>query len=105
MADFFVFPSHYEGLPGALIEAMFSKTTIIASNIPENLECVDSNMAHIFPVGNVSALTDTLIKAVKDPSNKIFSEKAFDYATQYFHINRIVRKYELAYKDLISFKP
>ena len=102
LADFFVFPSHYEGLPGALIEAMFSKTTIVASNIPENLECVDSNMAYIFPVGDVSALTTTLLNAVKDPSDGSFAEKAFAYAIQNFQIDGIVRKYESVYKDLVT---
>lgn len=101
LADFFVFPSHYEGLPGALIEAMFSKTTIIASDIPENMECVDTTKAYVFPVGNIPALTTSLIKAIELNSNG-YSDKAYKYALQNFQIDEIVRKYESVYKGLLN---
>lgn len=48
LADVFVFPTHYEGLPGALIEAMMSEKTIICTSIPENKECVSAQEAVFF---------------------------------------------------------
>lgn len=104
LADFFVFPSHYEGLPGALIEAMFSKTPIIASNIPENLECVDSKKALVFPVGDIEALTTTLLEATEFNRNNDSPQEAYNYALENFQIDKIVQKYESVYKDLLKIK-
>jgi glycosyltransferase involved in cell wall biosynthesis len=40
-ADFFIFPSYYEGLPGVLVEAMLARLPVVASDIPENKEILD----------------------------------------------------------------
>lgn len=48
--DVFVFPSHFEGLPGALIEAMAAGLPIIATDIPGNNELLsDSETAMLVP--------------------------------------------------------
>ena len=41
-ANCFVFPSQSEGFSGSLIEAMLTGIPIIASNIPMNLEAIES---------------------------------------------------------------
>lgn len=40
-SDVFVFPSHYEGLPGALVEAMLAGLPIVASDIPMHREFLE----------------------------------------------------------------
>jgi glycosyltransferase involved in cell wall biosynthesis len=100
-ADFFVFPSYNEGLPGALIEAMFSKTPIIASNIAENLECVDDSMALIHKKGNVRDLTSKLVEAMKEKEWRNKTELAHRKAIKDFEIGAIVKSYELTYDNLI----
>lgn len=103
VADFFVFPSHYEGLPGALIEAMMSKIPIIASDIPENLECVSSDSSMIFPVRDINALTKAMAKAQEiDWNHKI--SRAYEFACNNFDIYKITENYELAYQELLSKK-
>ncbi|HMP98981.1 MAG TPA: glycosyltransferase [Cyclobacteriaceae bacterium] len=101
LADYFVFPSHYEGLPGALIEAMFSKTPIIASAIPENIECVSSDLALFFPAGNVDALAERMLTALdcKDWQTRI--EMIYNFALQHFEINKIADQYEATYDQLL----
>lgn len=102
VADFFVFPSWYEGLPGALIEAMMSNTPIIASNIQENLECIDENCAEIFEKGNVDSLIQSLGNAVSNKEMMIVkAEKAKDIAIEKFSIRNISKEYENTYKTLI----
>jgi len=102
VADYFVFPSWYEGLPGALIEAMMSNTPIIASNIPENLECLDENCAAIFEKGNVHLLAESLNSAVfnKDLMT-LKAEIAKKRAIENFSISNIAEEYENTYKSLL----
>jgi len=38
ISDLFVFPSHYEGLPGALVEAMFAGRPVLVSDVPVHRE-------------------------------------------------------------------
>lgn len=103
LADYFVFTSHYEGLPGALIEAMMAKTPIIASDIPENLECVNSENSLIFPVGKVEVLSETMLKAQEiDWRPKL--KKAYEFASENFDINEIAREYENTYDELLENK-
>lgn len=102
-ANLFVFPSWYEGLPGALIEAMMSNTPIIASNIPENLECVDESCAVIFEKGNVESLFDSINFALANEKGlKKKSEKAMEIAIEKFSISKISQEYENAYRKLLN---
>lgn len=102
VADYFVFPSWYEGLPGALIEAMMSNTPIIASNIPENLECIDENCAEIFEKGDVNLLVKSLEKAISKKDNMILKAGiAQKKAIENFSISNIAEAYEKTYESLI----
>jgi glycosyltransferase involved in cell wall biosynthesis len=60
-ADLFVFPSHYEGFPNALAEAMAAGLPIIASNCCGNADLVvDRVNGCLFPVGNVDVLVTVM---------------------------------------------
>lgn len=104
MADFFVFPSYYEGLPGALIEAMFAKIPIIASEIPENMECINSNNALLFSVGQI----DQLLRWMKDALNitdwSLKIEDAYLFALENFEIEKVSALYETTYDELLDKK-
>src|SRR5690606_10586584 len=93
LADFFVFPSWFEGLPGSLIEAMMAGTPIIASNIPENLECVNEEIALIFRKADPGDLKTKLHWAL---DNKLeMMERAIEakrIAATKFDINYIVEE-------------
>lgn len=103
MADIFVFPSHYEGLPGALIEAMFAQKVIICSDIGENKECVSPKEAVFFKTGNVSDLADKMIKVLTDfedyTSMSVLAKKA---AVEKFELANVVRQYNETYHQLLE---
>lgn len=101
-ADYFVFPSHYEGLPGALIEAMFARLPIIASSIPENKECVDESMALFYEAGNVKELTSKMLMALDDKQWKERTDSTFGYAMEHFEISKVAAQYEALYDELLS---
>ncbi len=46
--DVFVFPSHFEGLPGALLEAMAAKVPIICTPVDGNSELVIENQSGMY---------------------------------------------------------
>ncbi|GGZ12838.1 glycosyl transferase family 1 [Echinicola pacifica] len=95
--DFFVFPSHYEGLPGALIEAMLAKKPIIASDIPEIKACVHSNMAMFHEVGNRKDLAKTLDRAITYQNWEEEVNRAYYHALNEYDIDNISRNYEEFY--------
>lgn len=97
VADFFVFPSYYEGLPGALIEAVISKTPVIASDIPENRECLAPDSALLFSPGNITEISDALMKANNMADWTLKTEIAYCYAKENFEINKRSREYEEFY--------
>lgn len=101
-SSFFLFPSHYEGLPGALIEAMLSKIPIICSDIPENKECVDESMALFHRIGDSKDLMEQMEKAISLTSWEVRTQRAYDYALEHFDIEKIAQQYEEVYQKLLN---
>lgn len=101
ISDVFVYPSYAEGLPGALIEAMMAEKIIVASNIEENLECINEKSALIFQKGNIVDLSNKILYALQNPNLKIGAQAKIQ-AAEKFEIGAISKKYEVVYKRLIS---
>lgn len=101
IADLFIYPSYSEGLPGALIEAMMAGKIIIASNIPENLECVDNETAIIFKKAKVEELAAKIIFALNN-SNELLpmQQNAKNKAFNKFDIVKVGEDYSKLYKRL-----
>ncbi len=58
-SDIFVFPSHDEGMPNVVLEAMASALAIVATRVPGNDELVTNNGA-LVPPGNAPAFAEAL---------------------------------------------
>ncbi len=101
-SSFFIFPTHYEGLPGALIEAMLAQIPIICSDIPENRECVDESMALFHRVGDKSDLVAQMEKAISMTDWQVRSQKAYEFAVEHFDIQKIAGQYEDVYRQLLN---
>lgn len=102
-ANIFIYPSYSEGLPGALIEAMMAERIIICSNIPENLECVDSSSAIIYNRGNVSELSNAIIQVLNNPEKyKYLGENARKQAKEKFELGKRIIDYQDFYKRIIG---
>jgi glycosyltransferase involved in cell wall biosynthesis len=70
-ADVFVFPSLFEGLGGALIEAMALGLPIVASDIPPVREVVgDERVADLVPPRDSAALAAALLAILEDPERQ-----------------------------------
>lgn len=101
-ADYFVFPTYFEGLPGSLIEAMMSKLPIICSDIPENQECLKEGMCLFHHVGDQADLFEKMLEAVKLTDWKTRTDKAYKYAALHFEVGKIAKQYEDTYLELIK---
>lgn len=66
-ANLFVFPSHYEGFPNALCEAMAAGLPVIASNCSGNIDVIhDGVNGRLFPVGDVEKLSSLMRELISD---------------------------------------
>jgi glycosyltransferase involved in cell wall biosynthesis len=100
----FVFPSHYEGFSGALVEAMMCGVPIIASNIPMNMEAVEADhTALIYKVKSIEDLYVNMKKMIQQYTDMIeLGQRARVTAINRFDIFNIARVYEQKLVSLIQ---
>lgn len=88
LADIFVMPSLWEGLPMAMLEAMVAGKAIVASatgGIPEAI--VDGSEGILFPPGDLDALTRALHNLMTDAARRsTFGAAAFGRAKHEFTV-------------------
>jgi glycosyltransferase involved in cell wall biosynthesis len=103
MADIFIFPSRFEGLPGALIEAEAASLPIICSNVSMMLEVVEPNKnALTFDLNKVQDLSiaiETLIENIE--LRTAFSKKSRIIFEKRFQIESVHQSMLLLYNNII----
>jgi glycosyltransferase involved in cell wall biosynthesis len=103
-ADMFVLPSLSEGLPLALLEAMFAGCPIVASDVGE----VRTVLAHggagvLVPPGDSAMLAAALDSLLSDPPRaRALGERAAVRATAEYDASRMVRRYAALYDELLG---
>ena len=99
LADVFVMPSLWEGLPMALLEAMLARKAIVASataGIPEAI--TDGADGILVPPGDVSALADALRQLIVNPKRRAdLGAAALLRAEKNFTIQVMAERYERLY--------
>lgn len=90
-SDIFVFPSRFEGLPGALIEAEAAGLPILCSDIPNNREVVQENInSFIFPVDDSIILSQHIERLISDESQrKRMGNKSLEIYKKKFTIEQV----------------
>jgi glycosyltransferase involved in cell wall biosynthesis len=99
-ADVFAMPSYAEGLPLALLEAMFAGSAIVASGVGGIPEAVgDGAEALLAPPGDPEALRGALARLLSDaPLRRRLGEAARRRAHAEFRIERMADRYEALYR-------
>lgn len=103
MADVFVFPSRYEGLPGALIEAEAAGLPIICSHLPMMLEVVEPGQnALTFDLHHVEALTKAITTLVADDELRTtFAARSRIIFQEKFQIEHVHQQMMALYQKLV----
>lgn len=101
-ADIFVFPSHREGLPVAVMEAMASGLPVIATNIRGNKDLISSDSCGLLLSPNdvdgfAEAIEYYIDSTKRERARKVNSEKA-----KAFDLKEIVKKYYNVYCDEVK---
>lgn len=104
MADVFVFPSLFEGLGLALVEAMFKKLPCIVSRIDVLLEVIaDRESGLAVAPGSVDELADAMIKLHADPAlREVFGSRGEQIAAARFHQKVTVPQWENLYVQIME---
>lgn len=70
-SDVYVLSSQWEGLPTALIEALYCGTTVVSTDCPSGPSEIlkDGQYGRLVPVGDVEAMTNAMTDALSDPAN------------------------------------
>lgn len=104
LAEVFVMPSLWEGLPMALLEAMLARKAIIASataGIPEAIE--NGRDGLLVPPGDVAALADALRQLVVNPKRRAeLGAAALQRAETNFTVRAMADRYEHLYRRPVS---
>lgn len=103
-ADIFLFPSHYEGQGGALVEAMLMGKKIVATRIPVLEESVqDKFSAVLFNYRNADDMAKKIIWAIENPQEmNNFAANAKHEAERRFSIEGIAQCHEELYDDVLA---
>jgi len=101
LADVFVMPSLWEGLPMAMLEAMVAGKAVVASaiaGIPEAI--VDGREGLLVPAGEVTPLAEALRLLIEDRSRReSLGDAAAARANREFSVAVMADRYEALYLD------
>jgi len=109
-ADVFVQPSHHEGLPNAIVEAMAASLPVVATDvggIPEAVagraENEDDATGWLVPPRHPQALASALLDAAADPElRRVMGARAAERVHAEFSLERSVGAYESIYREIMS---
>jgi glycosyltransferase involved in cell wall biosynthesis len=103
-ANVFVFPSLYEGLGGAVIEAMALGLPVVASNLEALREVVEPGKnAVLVPRASPEALASTIEALLDDPHRRsLFGERSRAIFEERFTVERSARRMAALYRRITA---
>jgi glycosyltransferase involved in cell wall biosynthesis len=101
-ADLFVLPSLSEGLPLALLEAMFAGCPIVATDVGDvRVALADGNAGVLVEPGSPEALARAIDDLLSSPRRASeLGERASRHAGDEYDVDQMVRRYRAVYEDL-----
>lgn len=102
-SDLFVFPSIWEGLGLAALEAMAAGTAVAASALPAIKEYISSDeTGYLFPPKDARAMADALIQAVDNPERReALGRAGQSFVKKVFNADRVGKAYLELYRSIM----
>lgn len=83
--EFFVLPSLSEGLPVSLVEAMYLKVPVLATDVQGNREIAQDGRGHLVSARDPQALAQAMTDMLQDPAtSRQKAEDAYQWVTTQF---------------------
>ncbi|MCU0532595.1 MAG: glycosyltransferase family 4 protein [Hydrococcus sp. Prado102] len=102
-ADLFVFPTYFEGLPFAPIEAVAHGLPIVASNASSLPEIIEDKVGGLlFEVGNCDRLRESLFWALRNPESMQEMSRNAQQQTRNFSQEKMIQAYLDIWQKLAS---
>ena len=102
--DVFAMPSHHEGLPMALLEAMAASRAVVASavgSIPEVIRHGESGL--LVPPKDVPALVSALQRLLTDAAlRSLLGTQARQTVLEQYSAQRTAQSYEALYDEVLG---
>lgn len=102
MADLFVLPSRFEGLPIAVLEAMSVGLPVVATRIGGSVEALGESHPFFAEPGNSRSLADVITKALADPERaRIAGQASRERFQQQFSAERMAGETAAIYERFL----
>jgi len=103
ISDIFVFTSYYEGLPGAIIEAMAAGKPVVAFDIPSIRELVkDGNTGILVRERNIVLFAESIVQLAEHPDTaRDMGERARQIVQREFDIRHNIKGLEAILKRML----
>jgi glycosyltransferase involved in cell wall biosynthesis len=102
-ADVFILPSHSEGMPNVVLEAMASGLACIATRVSGVRELIDTGRTGFtFAAGDAKKLGQVIITALKE--RKAIGLGARKFVEMNYSIDSLARRYDELYSELMKNK-
>ena len=99
--DVFCLPSHYEGLPVALMEAVALGLPVVATRVGGLAELVtDGREAVLVPPRRPEQLAEALLALLRDPSRRAEMSRCALQTAETLEIEHTVREVEAVYREV-----
>lgn len=101
--DALVVPSVYEGIPFTILEAMYLKIPIIATQVGGIKEILNKKSAILIPPKDIKGIANAILKIFKDKNTmKTISNNAFQTVLTEHSIESVVTKYFNLYNEIFQ---
>ena len=100
--DVYVMPSRSEGFGMAMVEAAFTKTPIVCSDICVFREIFDKTQASFFRLDDIVSMSEAVNNALM--RKEYFVENSYNHALTHFSIETMAQQYLQLYMDLTEKK-
>jgi glycosyltransferase involved in cell wall biosynthesis len=102
-ADIFILPSHSEGMPNVILEAMASGLPCVATRVSGVRELIDpGRTGYTFIAGDEKKLGELIVTALKE--RRAIGLSARKFVEMNYSIDSLARRYDELYSDLLEDK-